>query len=391
MKALTLALLAATTLLPLATRANDTAAITLDDHGTPAKVLVFDMNEAGSRFYRIPALVTAPDGSLVALADKRGDRLNDLPNTISVIAKRSTDGGRTWSEAVTVAQGDKEAGKTFGDPAVILDRNTGRLVAVFSGDTGFFTSTPSHRAGFYVSTSSDNGLTWTQPRSITDQLYQPQWQGSFCASGKMLQTADGRIMFVANTRLSPIQDVRDVYEFVCSSADGGETWSVLNADSRIPAEGNGNETKIVEASDGSLIMSIRSHQARRFARSTDGGHTWSEATAVPDLVEPDCNGDIIVYPSTDGRRRMIHTLPANPKIRQDVSVYMSYDDGATWPVKKLLFKGLSAYSSLAVLPDGSIGCLIEEGKWDANLPGDDGFRIYFVRFPLSWLESAPNP
>ena len=120
----------------------------------PTKVLVYDMNEAGSKYYRIPALVTAADGSLVALADKRGNSLSDLPNIISVVAKRSTDGGRTWSDAVTIAQGDETSGKTYGDPAVVLDRNTGNLVAVFSGDTGFFVSTKTNRAGFYVSTSS---------------------------------------------------------------------------------------------------------------------------------------------------------------------------------------------------------------------------------------------
>ena len=224
----------------------------------PTKVLVYDMNEAGSKYYRIPALVTAADGSLVALADKRGNSLSDLPNIISVVAKRSTDGGRTWSDAVTIAQGDETSGKTYGDPAVVLDRNTGNLVAVFSGDTGFFVSTKTNRAGFYVSTSSDNGVTWTEPRAITDQIYQSSWYGAFAASGSMLQTADGTIMFVANTRLSSAQWVTDVYEFVCASSDGGQTWSVLNADSRIPADGQGNESKLVELEDGTLLMSIRS-------------------------------------------------------------------------------------------------------------------------------------
>ena len=350
----------------------------------PTKVLVYDMNEAGSKYYRIPALVTAADGSLVALADKRGDRLNDLPNTISVVAKRSTDGGRTWSEAVTIAQGDADAGTTYGDPAVVLDRNTGNLVAVFSGDTGFFVSTKTNRAGFYVSTSSDNGLTWTAPRAITDQIYQSSWYGAFAASGSMLQTADGTIMFVANTRLSSAQWVTDVYEFVCASSDGGQTWSVLNADSRIPADGQGNESKLVELEDGTLLMSIRSSANRRFSKSTDGGRTWTAATASS-MPDPSCNGDIILYPSTDGQSRLLHSIPANSTTRQDVTVYMSYDNGATWPVSKKLVDGVSAYSSLTVLEDGSIGCLVEEGKWDSNIAGEDGFKLYYMNFTLDWL------
>lgn len=354
-------------------------------NSTPDKVLVFGMGEAGSKYYRIPALVTAADGSLVALADKRGDALGDLPNTISVVAKRSTDGGRTWSEAVTVAQGDASKGTTYGDPAVILDRNSGRLVAVYSGDNGFFASNKEKPSGFYVSTSADNGLTWTEPRSITDQVFQPEWYGAFCASGKMLQTADGTLMFVANTRLNPKWELVDIYEFVCASTDGGETWRVLNPDSRIPSDGIGNESKLVQTSDGSLIMSIRSKGHRRFSRSTDGGHTWSPDQPVADLEEPDCNGDIMVYPMANGKKIMLQSIPADPAIRQNVSIMVSFDEGKTWPKKKQLLDTYSAYSSLAILPDGTIGCLMEQGKWDTNLPGDDGFDIYYMNFPLQWL------
>lgn len=345
-------------------------------------VLVFDQWEDGSQFYRIPALVVAADGSLVAFADKRGDRMNDLPNIISIVAKRSTDGGRTWSAPVTVAAGDSATATTYGDVAVALDRQTGNLVAVFSGDQGFWGSTKEKKAGFYVSLSEDNGLTWSAPRSITDQIYQQPWFGSFCASGRMLQADDGRLMFVANTRLLGRHEFKDVYEFVCASSDGGHTWEVLNPDGRIPANGLGNESKLVQAPDGSLIMSVRTPGKRRFARSFDGGRTWTADYPVADLVEPDCNGDIILARDAKGEPVMLHSLPSDGKVRRDVAVYASVDGGWNWPAKTLLYDGLSAYTSMAQLPDGSIGCLVEVGKWDANLPGQDGFKIYFVRFPL---------
>ncbi len=73
------------------------------DPSAPTKVLVFDMNESGSKYYRIPALVTAADGSLVALADKRGSSLSRPAQHHQRGGKRSTDGGQTWSEAVTIA------------------------------------------------------------------------------------------------------------------------------------------------------------------------------------------------------------------------------------------------------------------------------------------------
>ena len=68
-----------------------------------------------------------------------------------------------------------------------------------------------------------------------------------------------------------------------------------------------------------------------------------------------------------------------------MTVRISYDEGKTWPVAKLLHAGPSAYSCLAVLPDMSIGILYERG---------DGFRYYdtvtFARFSLEWLTDGED-
>ena len=87
----------------------------------PERVSLFEMQESGSKFYRIPALVKASDGALVAIADKRGDALGDLPNIITIVSKRSTDGGKTWSDMSIVAQGDTVAKCGYGDAVVIAD------------------------------------------------------------------------------------------------------------------------------------------------------------------------------------------------------------------------------------------------------------------------------
>lgn len=342
------------------------------------RTLVFDAGEAGSRFYRIPALAVAADGSIVALADKRGASSRDLPNTISVVSKRSTDGGRTWSEAVTVAQGDSAAGRTFGDPAIVLDRRTGNLVSVFSGDTGFFYSTPEKPARFYVAISSDNGQSWSEPRPILEDMYAKGWHGGFAASGHILQARDGRLMFVANTRTSAKRDNTDVYEFLCVSSDGGLTWHVANPDARIPADGKGNESMVAELADGTLLMSIRSRGARRFSLSTDGGSTWTAAEVVPELVEPDCNGDIIALEHTPGV--LLHSIPNNATDRRDVAIFASFDQGKTWPAKTLVSPGDAMYSSLAELPDGRIGCFVEE--WNPEIKA---FQLYFISLPVSEL------
>lgn len=367
--------------------------------GCTEPLLLFEEYEAGSKFYRIPALVTAADGSLVLLADKRGDALGDLPNSISIVSKRSTDNGRTWSDMVMVAEANTSTGAKYGDPAVVLDRNSGDLVAVFCGDNGFwhYPSSSSTRQGIYVSRSSDNGLTWSAPTSISSQLNSVTWYGGFAGSGRMLQHSDGTIYFVFNARLKSAWEYSQVYEFVCASTDGGYTWSIRNPSVLYPSDGLGNESKLVELSDGSLLMSTRTpnpNMGRRFSRSTDGGRTWAAMTASADISESGCNGDIISYTTSSGTTLLLQSLPFDPAVRNQVGIYVSYDQGTTWKKAKQLCDSYSAYSSMTVLPDNTIGIVYEEGKWDSNIPGDDGFRLYYQNFTIDWLledTTEPDP
>ena len=65
--------------------------------------------------------------------------------------------------------------------------------------------------------------------------------------------------------------------------------------------------------------------------------------------------------------------------RVDLTVRLSSDSGKTWPVSRLLNAGRSAYSNLAILPDGTIACLYERGK---SMPYE---TITFSRFTMNWL------
>ena len=92
-----------------------TSCSTTETTKNPVRVPLFEMGESGSQFYRIPALVKAADGALVAIADKRGEALGDLPNIITIVSKRSTDNGKTWSDMSIVAQGDTIGKCGYGD------------------------------------------------------------------------------------------------------------------------------------------------------------------------------------------------------------------------------------------------------------------------------------
>ena len=356
----------------------------------PARISLYEMGEDGSKYYRIPALTKAKDGALVAVADKRGDALGDLPNIITIVSKRSTDGGKTWSEMSIVAQGDTVNKCGYGDAVVITDELKGNLVAVFSGNNGLWHSNESSLSRTYSSISKDNGKSWEPVTDITDQVYGGVYgtgtrYGLFTGSGSGIQLKHGnhagRLMLVIAAR-NDASWGGTMSNYAIYSDDGGQTWQA----SKNAACTNGDEAKVVELPDGKILMSIRNRAKghRLFSTSTDGGETWSEPQLNKTILDPACNGDIIAY-THKGKHLLLHSLPASPTTRENVTVYVSEDNGATWTPKRRIFEGYSAYSSMQVLDNGTIGIIVEEGKWDGNLPGEDGFNLGYYNFTIDWL------
>ena len=342
--------------------------------------VLYQPGDFDSQFYRIPALITAKDGSLVAACDRRKSSNADLPEDIDILLNRSTDGGQSWSGPLFLAIG-RGKGQGFGDCALAHTRDEGGLIAVYAGGVGFWQSRPHEPLRIYCRRSTDNGASWSPAEEITHFLYGPdcvdsirqQWWGAFCASGNGLLTSSGRILFVAAVREGEAWSAND---YVLYSDDDGETWQC----SQRACKG-GDEAKVVELRDGRILMSIRHNGERWFNISDDGGVTWRDTVfAGKGINAPACNGDIIRYDRDDGSSVLLHSLPTGNE-RKDVKVMVSFDEGKTWPVGKVIVPFNAAYSSLCILPDGTIGMYVEE---DPN--GGDHYEMVFYNFRLEWLE-----
>lgn len=355
----------------------------------PESTLLFAPGDGGSKFYRIPALLTAADGTLIAVADKRIEAMGDLPNRIDIVARRSTDSGRTWSPAYDIVRHRGDYG--YGDAALVTDRTTGDVLCIFASGCGLWASTPEVPCNIDIARSTDNGLTWSAPERITPQIYGAaskdpaarQFRGAFAASGRALQLGDGTLMFVIAARTRGDSNVLSNY--VCASSDGGHTWQLLPT----PADTAGDEAKLAELADGRLLMSIRNPAKghRKYAISADRGQTWSRPALWHDMPEPACNGDIVRYTlRSDGfeRNRLLHSIPLDSAERRNVAVLMSYDEGQTWPVRRTVWAEDAGYSSLTVLSDGTIGLLTEVGNWER------GFEIWFSRITPEWLTEGQD-
>ena len=323
-----------------------------------AQTMLYQPGDYSSANYRIPAVITAKDGTIVAATDKRKYNEGDLPQDIDIVCNRSFDGGHTWTEPYTIALGTGY-NHGFGDCALAWSNDDNGLIAVFVGGVGLWNSTPSSPIRSYKSYSYDNGATWTEPEDITHFIFgdncvypnQTTWRASFFGSGNGLLTSTGRIMFVAAIREGSAQSLNN---YAVYSDDNGITWHVSGR-----ASVGGDEAKVTELVDGRILMSIRHGGKRWYNISENGGETWQPTTSTwNDITAPACNGDLIRYTSVSqghNANRLLHSVPYGTQ-RTDVTVYISYDEGQTWPVSKCIVPYSSAYSSLCILPDVTI-CL----------------------------------
>lgn len=339
------------------------------------RVKLLGTGDYGSVGYRIPAIVTLPDGSLLVTADKRKDNDLDLPEDIDIIAQRSADGGATWSDPVTVIEG-KGFNKGYGDAALLVT-GSGDVLCAFSGGTGLWASTLENPQRNYICRSTDGGITWSEPEDCTFRLWGPKadnpecrsCHSAFFASGRGLTLEKGpyagRVMFVAAVH-SSINNRFDNYIYY--SDDEGANWKVSKC-----AFIGGDEAKVVELPDGKVLLSVRRSGERGFNVSEDGGVTWKDQGTWKDICVNACDGDIIPL----GDSLLLHSVP-NSMERRNVSIFVSRDNGRTWPYSKRICSYESVYSSMTVLPDGTVGVYLEENP-------EVEFDMYYLNFSADWL------
>lgn len=330
----------------------------------------------GSANWRIPALLCLDDGTLLAVNDKRKYNESDLPEDIDIVYRRSLDGGLTWSEPQTLIEGTGYK-QGYGDPALVQCEN-GDVLCFFVGGNGLWASTESDPQRSYVCRSTDRGLTWGEPEDITAQLWGSQatnptcrnYKSSFFASGNALRLKQGphkgRVMVAAAMCR---KSARKLDNFVVYSDDNGHTWHVSDR-----AFSVGDEAKLMELRDGTILISVRQNGPRGCNRSSDGGQTWGTQSTWPEMTANACNGDMLRVNDTT----ILHSLP-NSMNRENVSIFTSNDEGQTWHSPVSLFEGPSVYSSLTLMPDGTIAAYIEQNPSGAC-------ELWFYRFQPAYIQ-----
>ncbi len=371
----------------------------------------------GYNTYRIPALVTSTRGTVIAAADGRVTSSGDVPSRIDNVIRRSLDLGATWGPLIVTANygsdttdtdtypilgaATPQARTSASDPALLVDRATGRIWVLY--DNG---STASY-SGFgrviklELRYSDDDGLTWSdrvdveadnpglRPAAAETYVFNGTTYtfgtAEFLAGpGNGIQIENGPY---AGRLIFPVYWYRTSNcSLLIYSDDHGRTWHRGG----ICGVGTG-EVQIAETADGGLLASMRPSGAasgyRWFSRSADGGATWSamfrfDAAAATPVPDPACQGNVFRLSwLADGRSRLVHANAASTSSRVNMTVRLSYDEGVSWTVSKLIYSGSSAYSSITRLPTGEVGLLFERDNYTA---------IDFTRLPLDTLSRGAD-
>lgn len=384
---------------------NGTLKIKPDGYSNRLGIVVRQHNQDQVHTYRIPGLATATDGTLLGIYDVRYDSGRDLQGNMDIGLSRSLDKGKTWLPMQIVMDMGTwgnlpEKFNGVSDANILVDKKTGHIfiaglwmygvineqgkwlegLTKQSKDWNHQWKTrgsqpgfgPKQTAQFLIVKSTDNGETWSKPINLTKMCKSEDWWLWAPAPGQGITMKDGTLVFPTQGRDANGK----AFSNITYSKDAGNTWRTSN-----PAtQESTTENMVVELTDGTLMLNMRSNANSKDTSNTNGraiavtknlGQDWAiHATSHSALPEPTCMASIIRHDFVQNGKNRSVLLFSNPDSRTDrknMSIKISYDDGKTWSAnKKILLdeERSRGYSCLTSIDNNTIGILYESSQAD---------------------------
>ena len=398
--------------------------------------------------YRIPAIATAPNGDIFAICDYRPCG-NDIGyGEVDLVCRVSSDNGKTWTEERTIADGlghinDGIWKMGFGDPAIVADRESNKVLVMsvcgnrtcWDGNygEGGENENPNRISRLYI---EHDGEKWVygQPEEVTYDIY-PLFKNEggeayaasmFIGAGKICQSrvvkkGEYYRLYCAVWNVTKTQ--RQHHNYVIYSDDFGKTWNVLgDLGYENSASKWGNEPKVEELPDGTVVLSSRKYNGRYFNLFTFADDTYTTGSWMGEVGSNEVQGGLSFGGnSTNGeiyKVKAIHkesgricdlmfqSIPTGND-RSNVSIYykeMEYneDDGTNKYTSTTFAQGWtkgihvstkgSCYSTMISQADGRIAFFFEEepgGYCMVYIPytieelTGDAYTIYTVNSTIS--------
>ena len=351
---------------------------------------IFSRKTDGYHTYRIPTMVVTAKGTILVFVEGRKTHRRDHGD-VDLLMKRSEDGGRTWSKQVLIHEEGGDALIRVGNPCPIVEKD---------GKTVHLLFTRNGPGCFFSTRSTDDGSSWEPFTKVSDDPKAPEYQKDNFLRGfgespvgvgagpvHGIHTSKGRLIAPSYAGFKVNGEGRGG-SCVIYSDDKGKTWKAGGVIPWVPEFRHG-ECTIVERSNGSLLMNMRTSEPGKYSFgyrltsvSKDHGMTWSKPVVDKNLPCPACQASMI-------RLNEKEILFLNPAVnhnggvsiwsRKKLTLRVSQDDGRSWPESRVLNEGLAGYSDLAIAKNGNILCLFENGTRDYCE------KITFVELKRSWL------
>lgn len=352
----------------------------VDVYVTPEDAVFFTSSiiksgdDANITTYHQFGTITTKAGTILATCEARVGG-GDANNPMHIVLWRSTDGGRTWSDTIIVADATENPcsenendcskgiyGHCYANPTPVVDYETGKIFLFYSEN---FSNASSK---LYYRTSTDDGVTWSDPTEVTSLFDEDPYARTFHLPGPghglQIESGEyeGRLIVEVWHRytVSLASSERKYGLSVLYSDDGGATWE--NSDF-IEIGYNMNEGRVAQLAGGVLVINSRSTDStRKQTYSTDGGVTWSTPTTWTSIGNyGNCDSGFTSQVEGDSTQLITTHILTGTSVRNTLYAYLSYDNGVTW----------TAGTELWSVPSISSGT----GASDANRISKDTYGV----------------
>jgi hypothetical protein len=368
---------AATVATPAASAAGRRVA---DASGSSERTVLWSRGDNGWVDFRVHAVDVTPRGTVLAWSEARVGTSDDA-GPKDLVLRRSTDGGQTWGPTLYLERHD---GGAWANPTPVIDRRTGRVTLFYAlNDEG-------NSSRVFRRTSTDDGLTWSDPVELTELFTANEhgWTFHLPGPGRGVQLADGRLLVEVWHRrpLSLPAAERDYGASVIYSDDGGRTWAHggIVPD---PAGLGLNEARIARLATGEVILNSRltggvSNTSRAVAVSRDGGRTFTEATVETNIApHAGIGAGLASRVDRHGVERVVYTSPVAGTDRNTLYARLSHDGTRSWSWGRVVEPARAGYSDTAWLDDSTLIVLYSR----LGATGVATQDVVVARFDLTWL------
>jgi len=357
------------------------------------EVTVFESGKEGYAIFRIPSIIQLPNKKIIAFAEGRVNGGADFGN-IKLVIKTSEDHGKTWSSLQEIVSYKNWQVGNAAPVVDLLDPNypDGKIYLFYN--TGNASEQEVSKGNgvrevWYI-TSIDEGISWSAPVNITSQVHfangqmedrlyhsEKDWRTYANTPGHATQCREGkykgRIYVAANhSEGGPKKNFKDYFAHGFYSDDHGLTFKISES---LNMEGS-NEATAAFISNDRLILNTRNQQgnikSRIVAYSKDGGAHFDTTYYDDQLIDPVCEGAILNIGKRNKKALLAFVNNRDTLYRNHLTLHISIDEGASWPIKKEIFgttdpqsakNDFTAYSDLIKMGRRKIGILFEQNNY----------------------------